>query len=69
MAEVGVTTEEGDPMEEEEGVEELLRSKECAKTVRRMWLLSSVLTVSLHWCFVMTVQLYSIEEQEEEITS
>ena len=34
-----------------------LRSKGCAKTVRRMQLLSSVLTVSHHWFFVITVLL------------
>ena len=38
-----------------------LRSKGCAKTVRRMQLLSSVLTVSHHWFFVITVLLFYTE--------
>jgi len=48
---------------------EQLRSKGCVKTVRRMQLLSSVLTVNHHWFCVITVHLCCTGESQEEITS
>lgn len=68
VAEEEVTTGVGEPMEMAEGVGEHLRNKGCARTARRMQLLSSVPIAFHHWFFVMTVQLCSTGGQQEEIT-
>ena len=56
-------------MGQERWEEELHRGSECVETVKKMWLLCSVLTVSHPWCFVMTVQLCFIGVQLEETTT
>ena len=69
VAEIRLTTEGEGPMGQERWEEELHRGSECVETVKKMWLLCSVLTVSHPWCSVMTAQLCFTGVRLEETTT
>ena len=69
VAEIRLTTEGEESMGQERWEEELHRGSECVETVKKMWLLCSVLTVSHPWCSVMTAQLCFTGVQLEETTT
>ena len=56
-------------MGQERWEEELHRGSKCVETVKKMWLLCSVLTVSHPWCSVMTAPLCFTGVQLEETTT